>query len=162
MSGSTGQSYKNPGTIEFDAIIKDAGSGGAFVEFPFDVEQLFGVKGRVPIRVMFDGGAYRGSLAKMSQGPHMIGILKATRRQLGKQPGDTVHVAVTLDEAPRVVVLAPDIAQAFSVAGVDELYRALAYSHQREYARWIEDAKQAETRQRRIEKAIDMIRAKAP
>jgi uncharacterized protein YdeI (YjbR/CyaY-like superfamily) len=36
-------------------------------------------------------------------------------------------------------------------------YRAMSYSHQRAYALWIEDAKQAETRKRRIDKSIEEL-----
>lgn len=42
----------------------------------------------------------------------------------------------------------------------DGKYRSLSFTHQREYNLWIEDAKQAETRKRRIEKAIEQFRAK--
>jgi uncharacterized protein YdeI (YjbR/CyaY-like superfamily) len=34
----------------------------------------------------------------------------------------------------------------------------LSYSHKREYVNWIEEAKRAETRQRRIAKAVEMLR----
>jgi hypothetical protein len=34
---------------EFSAVIHDAGGGGAYVEIPFDVEQVFGRK-RVPVK----------------------------------------------------------------------------------------------------------------
>ena len=47
--------FKNPGRIEFTAKIQVLENGGAHVEFPGDVERLFGVKGRVPVRVTFDG-----------------------------------------------------------------------------------------------------------
>ncbi|MCX6576982.1 MAG: YdeI/OmpD-associated family protein [Candidatus Aminicenantes bacterium] len=40
-----------------------------------------------------------------------------------------------------------------------ERYRSLSYSHQREYALWIDAAKQAETRWRRIEKSITALRS---
>lgn len=44
--------------------------------------------------------------------------------------------------------------------GVLESYRAMSFSHQREYALWIEEAKQAETRQRRIDKSVNELKAK--
>lgn len=34
----------------------------------------------------------------------------------------------------------------------------LAYSHRREYVRWIEEAKRAETRTARVAKAIEMLK----
>lgn len=82
--------------FEFDAIIKKVPDiDGAYVEIPFDVKATFG-KGRVPVHATFDGVPYQGSLVKMGTPCHMIGIRKEIRKQIGKQPGDTV--SVTLEE----------------------------------------------------------------
>jgi hypothetical protein len=153
--------YKNPGRIEFDGEIRRAEGGGAFVEFPYYVEDLYGVRGRVPVNITFDGIPYRGSMVKMGSERHLLLILKEIRERLGKDRGDRVHVTVDLDEAPRIVTLAGDIEDAFKRAGVLERYRAQSFSHQRERAVWIEDAKQAETRERRIKRAVDELLAKS-
>jgi hypothetical protein len=150
---------KNPGRIEFDGEIRSRDGGGAFVEFPHDVEALYGVRGRVPVRVSFDGLAYRGSLVRMGTPKHLLLILKEIREKLGKGPGDRIRVAVDLDDTPRVVVLAADVEAAYKKAGVLERYRAMAFSHQREHALWIGEAKRAETRERRIAKSVAQIRA---
>lgn len=150
--------YKNPGRVEFDGTIRTAENGGAFVEFPHDVEELYGVKGRVPVSVTFDGIPYRGSMVRMGSERHLLFILKEIRERLAKGHGDKIRVTVELDEAPRVVELPPDLEVAFKRAGVLERYRTLSYSRQRELALAIEDAKQPETRLRRINKAIAEIR----
>jgi hypothetical protein len=152
--------YKNPGRIEFAGEVKRAEGGGAFIIFPYNVEKLYGVKGRVPIKVTFDGIPYRGSMVKMGGPSHLLLILKEIREKLEKGPGDKINVVVELDEVPRVVELAPDVEAAYKKAAVIERYRAMSFSHQREYARWIEEAKQAETRARRIAKSIDDLKAK--
>ncbi|MFH1197097.1 MAG: DUF1905 domain-containing protein [bacterium] len=48
---------------KFESITKasEICSGGAYVEFPFDVEKEFGVKGRVPIVCYFNEVEYKGS-----------------------------------------------------------------------------------------------------
>ena len=155
-----GVTYKNPGRIEFDRKVQHEEGGGTFVVFPHDVEKLYGVKGRVPVKVTFDGIPYRGSMVKMGAPHHILLLLKEIREKLGKDRGDTVHVTVELDEAPRVVNLAKDVEAVYKKAKVLEAYRAMSYSHQREYNLWIEDAKQAETRRRRIDKAITELRTK--
>jgi uncharacterized protein YdeI (YjbR/CyaY-like superfamily) len=38
-------------------------------------------------------------------------------------------------------------------------FHALAFTHRKEYARWIEEAKRPETRERRVAKALEMLRA---
>jgi hypothetical protein len=80
--------------IEFDAQIKKVPDiDGAYVEIPFDVKEVFG-KGRVPVNATFDGFPYQGSIVRMGMPCHMLGIRKDIRQQIGKQPGDTVHVTV--------------------------------------------------------------------
>ncbi len=83
-----------PKTYEFDAEIKKVeGIDGAYVEIPFDVKAKFG-KGRVPVHATFDGAPYDGSLVRMGTPCYILGIQKAIRAQINKQPGDTVHVTL--------------------------------------------------------------------
>ncbi len=154
--------YKNPGRIEFDGKLERMDNGGSFVSFPGDVEKLFGVKGRVPVRVTFDGIPYKGSMVRMGTKCHLLLMLKEIREKLGKDRGDGIHVTVELDEEPRVVVLAPDVEAAYKKAKVLDKYRSLSYSQQREYNLWIDDTKNAETRARRIAKAVGVIKEQKP
>jgi hypothetical protein len=152
--------YKDPGLIEFDGAIQSAGGGGAFITFPFSVLELFGVKGRVPMVATFDGIEYRGSLVKMGGDCHLVPILKEIRAQIDKQPGDTVRVTLRLDTEPREVELADDIKAALEAdAEAAQIFAKLAFTHQREYHRWIEDAKRPETRATRIFKMLEMLKA---
>ncbi|MBA0045830.1 DUF1905 domain-containing protein [Mycobacterium sp. NPDC050853] len=89
--------YRDPGTITFDAMIEKPEGPGAYVEFPFSVVDTFGVKARVPVRVVFDGSVtYTGSLAPYG-GKHLLGVRKDIQAQLGKGPGDRVTVELRLD-----------------------------------------------------------------
>ena len=81
----------NPTVYEFDAVIRKVPDiDGAYVEFPHDVQALFG-KGRVKVAATFDGVPYAGSLVRMGTPGHILGMRKDIRAQIGKQPGDTVH-----------------------------------------------------------------------
>jgi len=54
----------------------------------------------------------------------------------------------------------PDfIEKALKDVGLLEKFRGLAYSHQREYHRWIGEAKRPETRAARITKMTEMLAA---
>ena len=152
-------SYRDPGPIEFDATItkQDVTGASAFVAFPFDVEEFFGVKGRVPVLATFDGVDYRGSLARSDEPNHRILVLAAVQDEIGKGPGDTVHVMIRLDTSERVVELDPDVEEGLKDAGRLDAFRAMSYSHQREFTQWITGAKQAETRERRIAKMLEML-----
>jgi len=88
------------GTVyEYDAVIRSADNGGAYVSFPYDIRAEFG-KGRVKVYVTFDGEPYNGSVVNMgvknANGSvcYIIGILKEIRAKIGKQPGDSVHVII--------------------------------------------------------------------
>ena len=84
----------NKTVYEFDAVIRKVPDiDGAYVEFPHDVRALFG-KGRVKVSATFDGIPYAGSLVRMGTPGHILGMRKDIRAQIGKQPGDTVHVTV--------------------------------------------------------------------
>lgn len=84
----------NNKVYEFDAVIRDVpDSGGAYVDFPYDVRDEFG-KGRVAVHATFDGVPYDGSLVRMKTPGHIIGIHKDIRAAIGKCPGDLVHVTI--------------------------------------------------------------------
>ncbi len=83
-----------PKIYEFDAVIRKVPDlDGAYVEIPFDVKATFGV-GRVPVRATFDGEPYDGQLVRMGTPCHIIGVRKAIRLKINKQPGDVVHVTL--------------------------------------------------------------------
>ncbi len=114
--------------------------------------------GWVKVKATFDGVEYRGSLANMGTGCHVLIIVKAIRQQIGKQPGDTVHVTVERDEEPRQLELPEELQSGFAQnPGAQEFFETLSFSRQREFVLWINDAKRAETRQQRIEKTIALL-----
>ncbi|MGT2720429.1 DUF1905 domain-containing protein [Streptococcus parasuis] len=85
---------------EFDAVIHPVpDKGGAYIIFPYDIRQEFG-KGRVKVHATFDGHPYDGSIVNMGMKDeegnicYILGIQKAIRATIGKQPGDTVFVTI--------------------------------------------------------------------
>lgn len=150
--------FRNPGIVKFRAEIKSGDGGGAYVDFPHDVTEMFGVKGRVPIKATFDGIPYRGSLVRMGSDCHMLLILKEIRTQLGKSAGDKLDVVVELDQEERKIDLPADAQKMLSKnKTAQEFWNTLSYTHQREYAKWIEDAKRSETRTSRIEQMVSKL-----
>lgn len=150
--------YRDPGTLTFDAVIKrsDVAGFSAFVPVPLNVPELFGTAGRVPVHATFNDEPYRGSLVPFADG-HLLPVASDIEERTGCRPGDSVRVKLCLDASVRVVELDSDVENAFSEAGVLTAYRAMSYSHQREYEQWITSAQEDGTRARRIGKAIDLI-----
>ena len=158
---------RDPGKLRFQAMIQPGRSGGAYVEFPFDAGELFGTRGRVPVRLEIGSGpyarsaVYRGSLVTYG-GTRMVGLPKAVREEAGVDVGATASFVLTIDREERRVELPPELAEA--LAGDPEAaagWEGFSYSHQREYAEAVSQAKRPETRSRRVHEALDAARARA-
>jgi hypothetical protein len=140
----------------FTAPIESDGRG-AWVVVPIDVEAAFGAK-RVPVSATIDGVPYRGSLVRMGGQTHVLGVLKEIREHLGKGAGDTVDVTLEHDLMPREVLVPDDLALALrSSPPASRVFESLAYSHRREYVRWIESAKREDTRARRVALTLEKL-----
>lgn len=148
----------------FKATIEAGTGGGAGVAFPYSVEDEFGVRGNVPVKATLDGIAYTGSLMNCGVGPHMLGVLKSVRARIGKGPGDAIEVVVWKDEEVRKAEIPAEFGKLMKAEGVLAFFEKLSYTHQKEYCRWIAEAKKEETRQARIAKAVRMLkeRVKTP
>ncbi len=147
-----------PQKHEFDALLVKGGdeaNSGYFVTIPPEIVAAFGKKGQVKVKAEVDGYAYRTSIAPYG-GRHLMVVRKEIRTAIGKLEGGEVHVTLEADTEPRVVEVPPDFARAMS-AEVRAAFDRLSFSHRKEYVEWIVEAKRAETRQRRIEKAMEMI-----
>ncbi len=69
-----------------------------------------------------------------------------------------IAVTVTLDDKPREVSVPPELAKLFAKhTDAKAIFDKLAYTHRKEYCRWVAEAKQAETKQRRAQKTIEML-----
>lgn len=148
--------------ISFEGVIQQHGDmNAAFVEFPFSTEELFGKKGQVKVKVLFDGKVeYRGSLAKMKSNCHMLGLTQEVRKNLGKSFGEVVSVKLWEDKEERMVEIPEDVLMVFEKnKDALELYQKMSYTHRKEYMRWIAEAKKQETRENRKVKMIEMILA---
>jgi hypothetical protein len=142
-------------TFEATIVVNDG--GGAWVEVPGDVVAALGGGGRIPVNATFDGVGYRGSIASMG-GCLALGILKGIRAELGKGAGDSVTVTVERDDTVRTVDVPDDLAAALEAAGLRDVFDGLSFSHRREHVNAIIDAKRPETRARRINKALEMLK----
>lgn len=146
--------------MEFDTVMQKAeGVNGAYVEMPFDLEEVFGAK-RLKAKATFDSVVYQGSVVKMD-GKYIIGITKAIRDQIGKQPGDMLHVIIEKDEAERKIDLPEDFKTALEMdKEVFAFYESLSYTNKNRYFLWVTSAKKAETRADRILQSINKLRNK--
>lgn len=134
----------------------------AYIEFPFSVENIFGKKGQVKVKVVFDDKiTYRGSLAKMDKNRHILGITQQIRKELGKTFGDIVKVNLTEDTDERLVEIPKDVSEILNQnTDIQKIFNQLSYTQKKEYIRWINEAKKPETRQNRKNKLLEILREK--
>ena len=142
--------------MRFTAELSESGGGGRWIEIPFDAMAEFG-EARAPVAGTVNGAPFRSRLSVYG-GRTYLGLRKEIRHAAGIDVGDPVEVVIERDAAPREVEVPPALAAAFEAnPEAKAVYDSLAFTHRKEYAVWIADAKRAETRARRVEKALLML-----
>jgi hypothetical protein len=132
------------------------------LEVPPEVVAALGGGKRPAVTITINGHSWKSRVAIM-RGRYLLGLSNANRHAAGVATGDEVEVEVDIDAAPRVVAEPADLARALDADPVARTaYDHLTDSHKREHVRAIESAKKPETRARRIENALAMLRDQAP
>jgi len=146
---------------QFLALVRrDEGSEVCAIDIPFDVEKTFGSRGRVPVRGTLNGAPYRSSVFRMGGDCHFMVVNRQMRAAAGVKGGETVPVTMQRDTEPRVITPPADFARVLkSNKDAQATWGRLSYTHQREHVQNIEDARKPETRQRRIEKSVQLLAA---
>jgi hypothetical protein len=147
------------GAIQFKTRLQPRGNACAVV---LDDDQVAAVgegPKRFPVVAVVNGYTWRTSVARMG-GEFLVGLSREVREGAGVGTNDEVEVSLELDTAPREV----EVPAALAAALADDpeaaaLFERLAFTHRKEFARWVAEAKREETRQRRVQQAVEMIRA---
>lgn len=144
----------------FKAILEkgDEKTDNAFVRIPFDVVKIYGTRGQVKVKATFDDHPYRGVMANMGKGGHMIGVLKAIRKAIGKNVGDSLRVTIEKDMDERMVVIPPELETVFARnPKAKSRFEILSFTNRKEYALWISSAKKPETKERRLKDIVGKL-----
>ena len=143
--------------LKVTTVLAPFGPATAIILTDAQVDELAGGK-RAPVRVTIGDRSARVRLAVMG-GQNCIGLSKASRAELGVDLGDEVTATIELDEAPREVEIPSELAAALAADSVAaQAFERLAFTHRKEYAVWVGEAKKAETRDRRASQALEMLR----
>ena len=145
--------------MRFRATVELGGKTATGIRVPAEVVARLGPSKRPAVRVTINGYTYRSTVAPLG-GAHMLPVSAEIRERAGVAAGDEVEVDIELDTEPREVTVPPDFAAALDRdADARRSFDSLSYSNKRRHVLSIEEAKTDETRQRRIAKAIDTLRA---
>ncbi len=144
--------------LHFTAILQLHGKTATGIEVPAAIVAALGGGKRPAVSVTINGYTYRSTVAPMG-GVFMLPVSAEVRAGAGIAAGDVLTVTLTPDTAPREVAVPPDLAAAFDVApAARRAFDALSYSNKRRHVLSVEEAKTPETRQRRIDKAVEALR----
>jgi hypothetical protein len=144
--------------VRFRATLELGGKTATGIEVPASVVEALGAGRRVPVSVTLQEHTYRTTIAPMG-GRFLVPVSAEVRRAAGVAAGDELDVGIEVDTAPRTVEVPADLAAALAAEpSAQAAWAKLAFTHQKEWVRSVEDAKKPETRQRRIAAALDRLR----
>lgn len=114
---------------------------------------------RFPVAATINGYTWGTTVVRM-RGEYMLGLSKEVRAGAGVDADDKVQVQLELDRSERTVDIPPELAEALARdADASAAYERLAYTHRKEFANWVREAKREETRERRVARTLEMLRA---
>jgi hypothetical protein len=144
---------------EFTTALEAGPGGGVAIRLPFDPKAVFG-KVRAPVQVTIDQHPVFPTTVMAYSGVAWIGLRNGQVEEMRLHPGDQVRVLVELDDGPRVVDVPAELAAALEQDPVaSAAFGRLSFTHRKEYARWVSEAKREATKQDRVAKTIERLRA---
>src|SRR3954447_22850200 len=133
------------GEIRFRTQLQKRGPAAAVVLDDAQVAEVGGGAKRFPVVATVNGYTWRTSVARMG-GEFLVGLNREVREGAGVAAGDAVEVSLALDTAPREVEVPEALATALAAdAEAQARFDRLAFTHRKEFARWIAEAKRDET-----------------
>ena len=145
--------------MRFRTTILQGDKTATGIRIPDEIVEGLGGGKRAAVTITMNGFTYRSSIAVVS-GACMVGVSAENRGGAGVKGGDEVDVKIVVDTAPREVTLPPELAAALDEdPAARRTYDGLSYSNRLWHALQVTTAKTDETRERRIAKSIEALRA---
>jgi Bacteriocin-protection, YdeI or OmpD-Associated/Domain of unknown function (DUF1905) len=144
--------------MSFRTTILRSGKTATGIEVPAEVVAGLGSSKKPAVRVTINGFTYRSTVAVMG-GVFMLPVSAQVRESAGVAGGDVVDIDVELDTQARDVTLPTDFSAALDHdPQARRFFDGLSFSQKQALVISVEGAKTAETRQRRIDKALAALR----
>lgn len=119
----------------------------------FDPKAVFG-KVRAPVVVKLNGYEYRSTISSM-KGKIFVPFRKSHLEASAVNVDNDVEITLVFDDAPREIEIPLILAERLNATGAGlSKWEKLSYSHKKEFAIAINDAKKEETRLRRLDKIV--------
>jgi hypothetical protein len=142
----------------FRATIVQTGKTACGIQVPWSVVEALGGSKRPAVVVTLDGYTYRSTVAPMG-GEWWVGVNSDHRAASGLKAGDEVQVTLELDTAPRELEVPTELEAALDAdPQARAFFDGLSYSNKRVFTLSVEGTGNPETKARRVEKAIALMR----
>lgn len=126
------------------------------LEVPEWVSEQFSSHVSTKVEGIINGHPFRAALELGTSGSHSLRVNKAMLKGANAEAGDTVELAI-LGPEPEPTVPA-DLKVAFTTSHeAKTLWNDLTTMGRRDWVRWIESAKQPETRTRRVTRTVEQL-----
>lgn len=144
--------------MRFRTTVLLGGKTATGLTVPPEVVDALGKGKRPPVKVTINRHTYRSTVAVMG-GQFMIPLAAEHRAAAGVAAGDEVDADIELDTESREIQLPRDFADALApYPEARAFFDSLSNSRKQWFVLSVEGAKQPETRRRRIEQAVAMLR----
>lgn len=156
---SDGYRYTMAEILTLNLTLEQRGPAAAFVLSDEQVAAVGEGRKAFPVLVSVNGVTLTLRLARMG-GENLIGLARAAREQAGVSIGSAYLVRIAFEAGARTIEVPDDLVVALTAdPEARAIFEALAYSHRREFVRWIAEAKREVTRAQRVAKTVEMLRA---
>jgi hypothetical protein len=145
--------------MKFQTVLQSNGKTATGIHIPDEIVAGLDRGKKPPVRVTINGHTYRSTVA--SRGDRfLVGVSAENRAAAGVSAGDELTVDIELDTEPREVTVPSDLVRALEPhAGARRFFDGLSASKKQWFVQSVESAKAPETRERRIVKAVELLRA---
>jgi hypothetical protein len=141
----------------FKTTLLQAGKTATGIKIPPEIIETLGAGKRPPVKVTINGFTYRSTVAVMG-GDYMVGVSAENRVGAKVKGGDKIEVTIELDTEPRELELPIEFKKALDKnTKAKKNFEGLSYSKKKIHVLPIANSKTDETRQRNIDKAINML-----
>lgn len=144
----------------FKAVLEHSGDrlNWTIARVPLDVAKVWGVRGQLKVKGEINGFAFRTSLFPTGKGGHILMVNKKMQKGGEVRPGTEARFRLEPDTEKREIAQPQELTRVFKQSkAVQKYHDALSYSMRREIAKWVSEAKHAETRVRRAEQMAERI-----
>jgi hypothetical protein len=146
--------------MHFDAKLELDGKTATGITVPSEIIDSLGAGRRPAVQVTVNGHTFSTTIGSM-KGAFKIPVSAERRRLIHAEAGESIRVTIVVDDAPTEIEVPTDLAEALETdQAAADFFAALTASQRKGFITPIQDAKTADTRARRVEKALTALQAR--